>query len=411
MGIASSTRGVRSWSVSLALLSWAAVFSFEAIFSTPGLFGRRIDQASSQHLARADEAYAKEDWGVAAAEYEEAVRVDPGNAEALAHLGIADQKLAKLKEGESCFEKALQLRPTLPEVDVLLGLIRIQLGKYREAIPPLEGAFDKPDYEVAVRSTVGQRLVEIYFSLGEHQRALEIVRKLRALAPNDPDVLYTASKVYASLWNEAVQRLLEQAPDSYRIHQVLAEVAEAQQNYAEAAKEYQLIVKMAPGLPGFHYRLGRAILESDTTPEASQKALQDFQDELKLNPRDAPALTQIGEIDLKAHQTEQAGRHFSQAIEVDPGYVEARVGRARVMLESKRYQEASEQLEAARRLSSEDETIYYNLMIAYRGLGRMTEAQRALATFQKLNAQKQDEHAAMMRQLKGAMGTAQSTNP
>jgi tetratricopeptide (TPR) repeat protein len=395
----------------ITLLFWSALVCFGQCTPIPRLSGQSQDDASSQHLARADEAYSKQDWKLAAAEYKEALRLHPNSGEALTHLGIANQKLDMPKEAESCFERALQLAPGLPEVDVLLGLVRIQLGKYREAIAPLEGAFDKTDYDLAVRSTVGQRLVEIYFSLSEPEKSLAMVQKLRQLAPNDPDVLYTASKVYASLWNEAVQRMLAKAPDSYRIHQVLAEVAEAQQNYAEAAKEYRLIVKMAPELPGFHYRLGRAILESDTSPEASEEALRNFQEELKLNPRDAPAQTQIGGIYLKARQIEQAAHMFTDAIAADPSYVDARVGYAKALLEKKQFQEAAQQLEEAVRLSPDDETVYYNLMLAYRGLGRMADAQRAMANFQKLTARKQDEHASIMRQLKGAMGAPQVNNP
>src|ERR1019366_9425780 len=191
-------------------------------------FGQSQDDASRQQFAKAEQAYAKEDWQAAAAEYREVIQSDPGNAVAFVHLGIADQKLGMSTEAEKCFERALQLKPDLPEVDILLGLVRIELGKYREALSPLEGAFGKPDYDVAARSAAGQRLVEIYFSLGQQDKALNMVQRIRELAPDDPDVLYTASKVYASLWNEAVQRLLARSPNSYRIHQVLAEVAEAQ---------------------------------------------------------------------------------------------------------------------------------------------------------------------------------------
>jgi tetratricopeptide (TPR) repeat protein len=391
-------------------LLWAIV-CFWQLASVAAWCGQSKEGESSQHLLKAEAAYSRDDWKVAVDEYREVIRSDPSNAEALVHLGIAEQRIGMPKEAESCFEKALQLKPSLPEVDVLLGLVRIQLGKYREAIAPLEGAFGKSDYNVAVRSAAGQRLVEIYYSLGQQEEALDMVQRLRKLAPDDPDVLYTASKVYAGLWNEAVQRLLAKSPDSYRIHQVLAEVAEAQGNYAEAAKEYRLIVKMAPELLGFHYRLGRAILESDTSPEASKDALQAFQKEIELNPRDAQAHTQIGEVYLKSHETEAAEHYLSHAVELDPADAAGRVGYAKVLLEEKRFQEAAEQLEKAVRLSPEDETIYYNLMIAYRGLGRVADAQHALENFQRLSKQKQAAHASIMSRLKGAMGGTQATNP
>jgi len=395
---------------SATFLFFCALLYSGPIAGVPLGSSQATPESGSEHLLRADEAYSRENWKVAASEYQQALRADPGNAEALAHLGIAEQRLGLAKEAEGSFERALQLRPSLPEVDVLLGLVRIQEGKYREALTPLEGAFAKPDYDVAVRAAAGERLVEIYFTLAQPEKAFEMVQKLRQLAPNDPDVLYTASKVYAAMWNEAVQRLLVKAPDSYRIHQVLAEVAEAQQNYAEAAKEYQLIVRMAPELPDFHYRLGRAILESDATAAATQRAMQAFQEELKLNPRDVRSLAQIGEVYLKSHQIEEAARCLSHAVELDPGYSEARIGLAKVRLEEKQFSEAADQLEKAARLSPDDETIYYNLMFAYRGLGRQEEARHALEQFQKLSKQKQEEHASIMRQLKGAMGGTEATN-
>jgi len=113
---------------------------------------------------------------------------------------------------------------------------------------------------------------------------------------------------------------------------------------------------------------------------------------------------------LKSHQIEEAARCLSHAVELDPGYSEARIGLAKVRLDEKQFSEAADQLEKAARLSPDDETIYYNLMFAYRGLGRQEEARHALEQFQKLSKQKQEEHASIMRQLKGAMGGTEATN-
>ena len=87
---------------------------------------------------------------------------------------------------------------------------------------------------------VGQRLVECLFTTGGEDEALEVVQKLRKLKPDDPDILYLASKAHANLWNVTVQRLLAKSADSYRAHQILAEVLETQEKFSEAAAEYRI---------------------------------------------------------------------------------------------------------------------------------------------------------------------------
>ena len=103
-----------------------------------------------------------------------------------------------------------------------------------------------------MRLVVGQRLVECLFNTGGEEEALEVVGKLRRLKPDDPDILYLASKTYANLWSATVQRLLERSADSYRAHQILAEVLETQEKFTEAASEYRTILRLQPQMPGFH---------------------------------------------------------------------------------------------------------------------------------------------------------------
>ena len=327
---------------------------------------------------------------------EEAVRQAPGSAEAHARLGMAYQDVGKLPEAVQALEKALQLDPRLPRVGILLAFSYLPLGKYREAVPYLEQALEKEE-DVAMRVTAGERLVECYFALGEEENGLIVVQKLRRLAPDDPDVLYTASKVYTNLWNGAVERLLEKAPGSYRLHQVLAEVYETQEKYADAAKEYREILRLEPRLPGAHYRLGRMLQRTDNAAEA----LAEFQTELKTNPADVPTLVEIGEIELKAGRSEPASRYFSRAVEVTGSYAPARVGLAKALLAQKQFQKAAEQLEQARKLAPSDETIPYNLMIAYRSLGRMEDSRRALAEFQRLKKDKDQKLSSIRSRLKG----------
>src|SRR5262249_41415015 len=237
--------------------------------------------------------------------------------------------------------------------------------------PLLKKSFDR-EHDSSFRSVVGQRLVECYFIAGDEENGLAIVQKLRGIAPDDPDILYTASKVYANLWNQAVQRMLAKTPESFRVHQVWAEVLETQEKYAEAANEYRQILKLAPQLPGVHYRLGRMLLRSETS-DADEKALAEFQRELKNNSADVAALSEVGEIYLKRNQLDKASQSFARAVDLQPGYVPARVGLAKTLIAEKELSKALEHLEAAAKLAPKEETVPYNLMIVYRGLGRAAD--------------------------------------
>jgi tetratricopeptide (TPR) repeat protein len=274
------------------------------------------------------------------------------------------------------------------------------MGKNREAIPYLARATDA-ETELPVRVLAGLRLVDAYFATHDSEQGLATVQKLIKLAPKDPDVLYTASKVYANLWNGAVEALVNSAPGSYRVHQVLAEVFEAQDRFADAAKEYRQILKMQPGLPGAHYRLGRMILRQADTPENDRSALAEFRHELEVVPYDVPSHVETGEIYLRAQNLDEAARSFSRALELQPDDVRARVGLAKVFLARKEDQQALVELERAVRLAPGDETIQYNLMLVYRRLKRPADAQNAYAEFQKIKTQREQSRTSVLNQLKG----------
>jgi tetratricopeptide (TPR) repeat protein len=362
------------------------------------------------HLKRAAEANAKQAWKAAADEYKEVLKLDPGNAEAQARLGIAYQNSGMVLEAVESLERALKLDPALPQVSTLLALDYVALGKYSEAVPYLEKAFAQ-ETQPAIKSLVGQRLAQSYFMLRKDNQGLATVQKLRELYPDDPDVLYTAAKVYANLWNDAVQRMLAKAPGSYEVHEVLAEVLEAQEKYSQAVEEYRRIIKMEPQLPGAHYRMGRMILRADPSTHGDQEALTEFQKELEINPSDVPTHVEIGELNLQFHQLDEATRYFSRALQLQPNYTAARVGLAKVWIARKEYQKAVDQLEEAVRQVPEDETIYYNLMLAYRSMGRAEEARKALDKFQQLKQQKEQSLSSILTQFKGTMMAAPLHEP
>jgi Flp pilus assembly protein TadD len=64
------------------------------------------------------------------------------------------------------------------------------------------------------------------------------------------------------------------------------------------------------------------------------------------------------------------------------------MGLAKVMIAEKQWSKALEQLEAAAKIAPQDPAVHYNLMLAYRGLGRAAEAKQAFENFERLKKSK-----------------------
>jgi tetratricopeptide (TPR) repeat protein len=192
-----------------------------------------------------------------------------------------------------------------------------------------------------------------------------------------------------NLWNGAFQRILTNAPGSYHVRLIQAEALEAQGRFGEAAHEYREILKIAPQISDINYRLGRAILRGPSIAGADLEAQAAFRKELEVNPFHVAALTEIGEIHLRKSERAEASRIFTQAIQLQPGDPRARLGFAKVLIGEKQWSKALEHLEAAARFAPYEEAVHYNLMLAYRGLGRAADAKSAFDTFQRLKERKQ----------------------
>jgi tetratricopeptide (TPR) repeat protein len=348
------------------------------------------------HFEQGEKAQQQGDLQAALRAFQKAIELDRSDAEAHARLGLVYRKLGMLREATESLERARRLDPKLPRLGVLLAFNYMDAGRHADAIPLLAAEFDL-EREPAVRSIVGQRLVQCYLETGNEHAALPIVEKLRQIAPDNPDVLQLALRSYMNLWNGAFQQLLSKAPDSHQARQILAEGLEAQERFAEAASEYRQILKAEPRLPDVHYRLGRAILRSDASSETDEKALSEFRKELEINAQNVAALAEIGEIHLKRSQLQEASRSFSKAFELQPGYVPARIGLAKLLIAENEWSKALEHLEASAKLAPYDEAVHYNLMIAYRGLGRAEDAKRAFDAFERLKQAKQQSRPSFLR--------------
>jgi len=258
-----------------------------------------------------------------------------------------------------------------------------ELGRSKEALPILEPAFRRPPNSEIGRS-IGLKLMSAYLSLDQHLKALDVSEELLERYPNDPEILYRASHLYGDRALQTMMRLVDVAPESPWKRMAFAEALEAGKHYDLAITEYRKVIAANPSMLGVNFRLGRALLlKAPDSKDAREEALKEFQQALALDPRNAAAEYEIGEIYRRRGQRERALDHFARAVEIDPRFEEPQIALARSLIDLRKPNDALPHLRAAIQLNPANEVSHFLLAGAYKALGETAKYQQELALYQK----------------------------
>ncbi len=121
-----------------------------------------------------------EEWELARAAFEEAVKLDEKNAEAWAWLGEADQKSAG-REAFNYLDRALELNPNSSVVRGLRGLYFQRVGNHRQAVIEFQEAARSEPQNPAWYVSIG----EAYANYGNLILALQAYQYATTLVPED----------------------------------------------------------------------------------------------------------------------------------------------------------------------------------------------------------------------------------
>jgi tetratricopeptide (TPR) repeat protein len=289
----------------------------------------------------------------------------------------------------------LQRAPNDPQARLFLALTRAATGECEAAVPDLGKAFSSG----SERRLAGIALAQCHIAAKRFSEAGPIIAQLEKDFPSDADVLYVSASYHMKAWNDAIYRMYQKAPASYRVDQLSAEVFETQGKYAEAVAEYRKAIEKNPKAIDLHYRLGRALLLQSHDPANLEQARKEFEAELSLNPSDAVAEYQVAQVLIAEQKKPEAAAHFERAAELRPDFAEALIAVAKLRSDAKRYADAIALLERAVKLQSRNETAHYNLMLAYRNAGRPADAQREKAEIEKLQKPPDGEFTDFLKRL------------
>lgn len=336
-----------------------------------------------ERFRRGQQALTDHRYDVAAREFEAILNVDPRIAGAHANLGVARYLLADYEVAVAAFRRALELDPSMQNAELYLGLSLARAGKMEEALPSLSKGFwnasDDP-----WRLQAGVLLSELYATRQEDDKLLKVVRALKLAFPKDPNVLYLAYRIYSDMGSRAIADLVREAPNSARLHQVTGELLVSEGDFPRAVLRFRKALEIEPGLSGANRALAVAILNSSPDDAGIREAERALESELALNPRDAEAQYQLGEIAWRRGDEAGALQRYSTAVELEPRFAEGLVALGKALIAKSEYDRATQLLSQAVQIDPNNEVAHYRLAQAYRQLGRMDEAAEELEEFRRI---------------------------
>jgi tetratricopeptide (TPR) repeat protein len=209
------------------------------------------------------------------------------------------------------------------------------------------------------------------------------------LDPDNVEVLFMAQRVYSELADDTLNKLAVLAPGSARMQQVIAERLVNAGDLKGAIDHYRKALQIDPRLPGVHFELGEAILQSARGDAGTQaEAQKEFDVALHMDGDSAQTECQLGSIALSQSQLDQALTHYQRAYQINPNDVQAQMGLAKVLTVQEKPQEALQYLRMAVQSDPLNSAAHYQLGIAYQRLEMTDIARKELQLSQDIKKTK-----------------------
>ena len=186
-------------------------------------------------------------------------------------------------------------------------------------------------------------------------------------------------------------------PRSWRVHQVIAQANAEADRHVDAVTEYQAAIRLAPTQSGLHEELGSEYRNLGRTQEAEEAYIG----ELEIDPNNVLAKYKLGVLNVEKGDVAKGKELIEAALKEKPGLLHSdyNLGRAEMLLGNAAA--AAQLLERATSAPGSDPEViqqaWYQLGIVYRRLHRMEDAQKAMATFQRLKAEEAENSQKTLR--------------
>jgi tetratricopeptide (TPR) repeat protein len=309
--------------------------------------------------------------------------IDPEDVEAHANLGVVLFFANQCLEATAHLNRALKAEPNLEKLRALLGVCEMREGKSEQARADLEHALPAIT-DPKTRALIDNNLVALYYTEGDLKLASNVADELLHMDQNNVDVLYMTYQIHMHIALAARNALATIAPDSGRMHQMMAEHFINEGDTADAITQYEQALVKDPALPGVHYELAEALMQ-DTRDNASlAKAVALLKAALTETPDNASVEAKLGDVAVLKNDPDTAQAYFHRALSLESDQLDALEGLAEIETHKGNNQSAATYLLRASRIDPMDDKLHYRLSRLYRALNRKVDADREQDLFLKI---------------------------
>ena len=308
------------------------------------------------------------------------VKQAPTFAEAFLNLGLVREEQGRHEEAIADFQKALQLKPRLRGANLFLGIAEYRTNKLDASVAALRKETTSSPKDANAWMWLGIVALE----KGDGDEAVQALDQAAKLSPDNVDILYHRGRAHLYVSQGSYARMFKADPKSWRVRQVLAQANAEAERHLDALAEYQEAIRLAPNQPGLHEELGSEFRNAGKPQEAETAFLR----ELEIDPFNVLARYKLGVLAIEKGDGAKGKELIEAALKAKPGLLHSdyNLGRAEMLLGNDAA--AAQLLERATSAPGSDPEViqqaWYQLGIVYRHLHRMVDAQKAMATFQKL---------------------------
>jgi len=308
------------------------------------------------------------------------VKQAPTFAEAFLNLGLVREEQGRHEEAIADFQKALQLKPRLRGANLFLGIAEYRTNKLDASVAALRKETTSSPKDANAWMWLGIVALE----KGDGDEAVQALDQAAKLSPDNVDILYHRGRAHLHVSQGSYARMFKADPKSWRVRQVLAQANAEAERHLDALAEYQEAIRLAPNQPGLHEELGSEFRNAGKPQEAETAFLR----ELEIDPFNVLARYKLGVLAIEKGDGAKGKELIEAALKAKPGLLHSdyNLGRAEMLLGNDAA--AAQLLERATSAPGSDPEViqqaWYQLGIVYRHLHRMVDAQKAMATFQKL---------------------------